>query len=131
MRVPVLCPAIYDSMLGINLWTYSQVRKLVLNPFLDFSKIVDLCYEAKKVGAIILGGGLPKHYTLISNIFRGGVDAAIQITNDRPESGGLSGAPLEEAISWGKVKHRKNLVTLIGDASILFPMAIASVINKI
>jgi len=47
-----------------------------------------------------LGGGLPKHHVLAGNILRGGVDAAIQITLDRPEAGGMSGAPLEEAISW-------------------------------
>ena len=128
-KVPVVCPAIYDSMLGIALWTYSQVKKLIVNPFLDFSKLVNLCYEAEKVGAIILGGGLPKHYTLAASIFRGGVDAAVQITSDRPESGGLSGAPLEEAISWGKVAKAGNISTLIGDASILFPMLIASAVK--
>lgn len=130
MKTAVICPAIHDSMLGIHLWTYSQLKKLVINPFLDFSKIVELCFEAEKVGAIILGGGVPKHYTLIASMFRGGVDAAIQVTSDRPESGGLSGAPLEEAVSWGKVANKKNLATLIGDASILFPMLIASTIKK-
>ena len=84
----------------------------------------------KKLAQSFLEEG-SRNITLISSIFRGGIDAAIQITNDRPESGGLSGAPLEEAISWGKVKNRKNLATLIGDASILFPLVIASVINKI
>ena len=47
---------------------------------------------------------MPKHHVLIANSFRGGVDAAIQITLDRPEGGGASGAPLEEAISWGKIR---------------------------
>lgn len=121
-RTPIFCPGIFDSMLGLDLWTYSQLNPLFINPFKDFSKLVNLSYEAKRVGAIILGGGMPKHHVLIANSYRGGVDAAIQITLDRPEGGGASGAPLEEAISWGKIKRRDNLVTLIGDATVLFPI---------
>ena len=121
-HMPIFCPGIFDSMLGLDLWTYSQLNPLFINPFKDFSKIVELSYAAKRVGAIILGGGMPKHHVLIANSYRGGVDAAIQITLDRPEGGGASGAPLEEAISWGKIKKRNNLVTLVGDATILFPI---------
>lgn len=121
-HMPIFCPGIFDSMLGLDLWTYSQLNPLFINPFKDFSKLVNLSYEAKRVGAIILGGGMPKHHVLIANSYRGGVDAAIQITLDRPEGGGASGAPLEEAISWGKIKRRDNLVTLVGDATVLFPI---------
>ena len=120
--MPIFCPGIFDSMLGLDLWTYSQLKPLFINPFKDFSKLVNLSYEAKRVGAIILGGGMPKHHVLIAKSYRGGVDAAIQITLDRPEGGGASGAPLEEAISWGKIKKRDSLVTLIGDATVLFPI---------
>jgi len=118
----IFCPGIFDSMLGLHLWTYSRLHPLILNPLRDFSRLVDMTYEKKRVGAIILGGGMPKHQVLIANTYRGGVDAAIQITLDRPEGGGFSGAPLEEAISWGKVKSPKNLVTVVGDANILFPV---------
>jgi deoxyhypusine synthase len=119
---PIFCPGIFDSMLGLDLWTYSQLNTLFINPFKDFSKLVNLGYEAKRVGVIILGGGMPKHHVLIANSYRGGVDAAIQISLDRPEGGGASGAPLEEAISWGKIKKRDNIVTLVGDATVLFPI---------
>ena len=121
-RMPIFCPGIFDSMLGLDLWTYSQLNPLFINPFKDFSKLVNLSYEANRVGVIILGGGMPKHHVLIANSYRGGVDAAIQITLDRPEGGGASGAPLEEAISWGKIKKRDSLVTLVGDSTILFPI---------
>ena len=84
-------------------------------------------YEAKKVGIIILGGGVPKHFALFANTFREGVDLAVQITMDRPEPGGLSGASLEEAISWGKVKAEAKHVKIYGDATIIFPIvALAS-----
>jgi len=120
--VPIFCPGIFDSMLGLDLWTYSRLNPLFVNPFKDFSKLVDITYEAKRVGVIILGGGMPKHHVLIANSFRGGVDAAIQITLDRPEGGGASGAPLEEAISWGKIRSSQKLVTIVGDATIIFPL---------
>jgi len=121
-RTPIFCPGIFDSMLGLDLWTYSQLNPLFINPFKDFSRLVNLSYESKRVGAMVLGGGMPKHHVLIANSYRGGVDAAIQITLDRPEGGGASGAPLEEAISWGKIKRRDSLVTLVGDALVLFPI---------
>ena|SRR5208282_2047928 len=121
-RVPLFCPGIFDSMLGLDLWTYSQLNSLLINPFKDFSKLVEMTYKSKRVGVVILGGGMPKHHVLIANSYRGGVDAAIQITLDRAEGGGASGAPLEEAISWGKIKTRDKLVTLVGDATIIFPL---------
>lgn len=128
--VPVFCPGIFDSMLGLNLWTYSRLNPLFINPFKDFSKLVDLTYDAKKVGVIILGGGMPKHHVLIANSYRGGLDAAVQITLDRPEGGGASGAPLEEAISWGKIKGEKKLATIVGDATVLFPLLTLAALER-
>lgn len=129
-RVPIICPGIFDSMLGLNLWTYSRFNQLFINPFKDFSRLVDLTYERKRVGAVILGGGMPKHHLLIANSYRGGVDAAIQITLDRPEGGGASGAPLEEAISWGKIKSPKKLVTIVGDATVVFPLLTLAALER-
>jgi deoxyhypusine synthase len=126
---PIFCPGIFDSMLGLHLWTYSRLHPFVLNPLKDFSRLVDMTYERKRVGVVILGGGMPKHQALIANTYRGGVDAAIQITLDRADGGGFSGAPLEEAISWGKVKSPKNLVTVVGDATVLFPLLSAAALE--
>ncbi len=127
---PIFCPGIFDSMLGLNLWTYSQLNPLFVNPFKDFSRIVEMAHDAKQVGAVILGGGMPKHHLLIANSFRGGVDAAIQITLDRPEGGGSSGAPLEEAISWGKIKSPRKLVTIVGDATMIFPLLVVAALER-
>jgi deoxyhypusine synthase len=84
-NVPVFCPRIGDSMLGMYLWTFSQFKPLVINPLLDFKKIADMVFAAKKTSVIILGGEVPKHYALAANILRGGVDDAVQITLNRPE----------------------------------------------
>jgi len=128
---PIFCPGIYDSMLGLDLWTYSRLHPLLVNPLKDFSKLVDMTYERKKVGVLILGGGMPKHQVLIANTYRGGVDAAIQITLDRADGGGFSGAPLEEAISWGKIKTPTKLVTVVGDAILLFPILTVAALERV
>ena len=127
----IFCPGIFDSMLGLHLWTYSRLHALIVNPLKDFSRLVDMTYERKRVGVIILGGGMPKHQVLIANTYRGGVDAAIQITLDRADGGGFSGAPLEEAISWGKVKTPRNLVTVVGDATVLFPLLAVAALQQL
>jgi deoxyhypusine synthase len=123
--VPIYAPGIVDSMLGLQLWMYTQEKSLQLDAVGDMHHLSDLVFGSKKVATIILGGGLPKHYALASNLIKGGVDAAIQITMDRSETGSLGGAPLEEAKSWAKARAGSNLVTVIGDATIIFPLMVA------
>jgi deoxyhypusine synthase len=130
-NAPVICPAFIDSIAGFQMWIFGQDKTLRLDPFLDTKTIMDKVYDAKKVGIIILGGGVPKHFALFANTFREGVDAAVQVTMDRPEPGGLSGASLEEAISWGKVKPKGKAVTVICDATIAFPMIIAAALENV
>jgi deoxyhypusine synthase len=123
--VPIYAPGIVDSMLGLQLWMYTQENTLKLDAVGDMHQLSDQVFDAEKVATVILGGGLPKHYALASNLIKGGVDAAIQITMDRSETGSLGGAPLEEAKSWAKAKSGSRLVTVIGDATIIFPIMVA------
>jgi len=129
--VPIICPAFLDSIAGFHLWIYGQNGKIGIDPLLDVSKLMDKVYEAERTGIIILGGGVPKHFALFANTFREGVDLAIQITMDRPEPGGLSGATLEEAVSWGKVKPEGKAVTVICDVTIAFPLIVAAALEYI
>jgi len=82
MNVPVFSPGFLDSMLGIPLWMYSKQKKLVFDPIKDFDLLVDMVFDAKKSGAIILGGGTPKHHTQYMHTLREGLDAAI---NEKPD----------------------------------------------
>ncbi|KZX14843.1 deoxyhypusine synthase [Methanobrevibacter curvatus] len=125
-NVPIFAPGLTDSMLGLQLWMFSQENRFILDVIEDMNELSDFVFKSEKVGAILLGGGLPKHYTLASNLLKGGLDTAIQITMDRSETGSLSGAPLEEAKSWSKAKCGSNLVTVIGDVTIIFPLLMAS-----
>ncbi|MDP3624897.1 MAG: deoxyhypusine synthase [Methanobacteriaceae archaeon] len=130
-NVPIYAPGIIDSMLGLQLWMFNQSNKLCLDAVADMHQLSDIVFESEKVGAVILGGGLPKHYVLASNLLKGGVDAAIQITMDRSEAGSLSGAPLEEAKSWAKARAGSNLVTVVGDATVLFPLILAGALDLV
>jgi deoxyhypusine synthase len=130
-NIPIICPAFVDSIAGFQLWMFGQDKTLQIDPLLDINALMNKVYESKKVGIIILGGGIPKHFTLFANTFREGVDAAVQITMDRPEPGGLSGASLEEAISWGKVKPEGRATTVVCDATIAFPLIVAAALEKL
>ena len=128
--VPIFCPGFLDSMLGIPLWMYSKRSRLVINPIRDFDLLGEMIYEAEKTGAIILGGGTPKHHAQYMNTLREGLDAAVQISTARAEDGSLSGAPLKESVSWGKLKGDR-ASTIFGDVTIVFPLIVAAALERI
>jgi len=128
-EVPIFCPGILDSMLGLHLALFGQLHPLRLNGLKDMKLLYDQVHEVEEVGAIILGGGLPKHFTLGATILRGGLDYAVQITTARDEDGSLSGAKLKEGISWSKVKPTASFETVIGDATLLFPLLIGAALE--
>lgn len=119
--IPIFCPAFTDSGLALQLGFHHQ--DLNLNHFKDMLKMVNLAWDAKKAGVCIIGGGVPKNFIFQSMQFcPNSAYYAIQITMDRPEPGGLSGATLDEAISWGKVNEKARYTTLISDATIVLPV---------
>ena len=130
-NVPIFAPGLIDSMMGLQLWIFNQDHDFVVDAVADMHYLSDIVFESKKVGAILLGGGLTKHYTLASNVIKGGLDAAIQITMDRPEAGSLGGAPLEEAKSWAKARCGSSLASVVGDVTVIFPLIYAAALDKI
>jgi deoxyhypusine synthase len=130
--IPVFCPAVSDSMIGLQAWLRSQTTKLSLDAFADIKQIVDICYESRRAGALIIGGGVPKNFTLQSMLVTPkSFDLAIQLTTDTPENGGLSGATLSEAVSWGKISSAARYVTVYGDATITFPLMVAATMERL
>lgn len=129
--VNVFSPGLLDSILGLSVWSFSQTETLQLNPLTDVTRMVEMCMTSKKLGVLIVGGGLPKHNALLASVLREGVDAAVQITADRPEPGGLSGAPLAESISWRKIRKGGRFVDVYGDATICLPLVMAAVLERV
>ena len=130
--VPIYAPALLDSSLALNLAVH-RFRGKVYN--LDFVReIIEqaaIVYHSKKSGIVELGGGVPKNSAqqtgpLLDQILRrndGGQDYIIQITDARPDTGGLSGATLQEGKSWGKVHDaHHDMITVYADSTIAFPI---------
>lgn len=132
MGVPVFCPALPDSMIGLQAWLFSQTKRLTVDAFADIKEIVDICYESRSAGIVIVGGGTPKNFALQSMLVTPkSFDLAIQLSTDTPENGGLSGATLSEAVSWGKVSENAEAVTVYGDATITLPLLAAAALERL
>ena len=130
-KVKIFSPGLLDSILGLSLWSFAQTETLQLNPVKDVTRMVNMAMSADKIGVLILGGGLPKHHTLLASVLREGVDRAVQITADRPEPGGLSGASLAESISWRKIRKGGVFVDVYADATICLPLILGAVLNRV
>jgi deoxyhypusine synthase len=131
-KVPVFNPAVQDSMIGLQYWLFSQTNKVTVDAFADMPALMDRCFSVRKAGAMLVGGGVPKNFILQSMLMTpNGFTYAIQLTGDRPELGGLSGATLDEARSGGKITEDAQAVTVYGDATITLPMLAAAVTERL
>ncbi|MHA1911225.1 MAG: deoxyhypusine synthase [Candidatus Kariarchaeaceae archaeon] len=130
-RVPIIVPAYADSILGLQTWLFGQRNRLIIDSMDDLTLIQNIFAEADSASVIFVGGGVPKNYIFQSSLMSSkNFKRAIQLTMDRPEPGGLSGATLSEAISWGKVDFKAGMVTVVSDATITFPMLVAAVRSR-
>jgi len=134
MNVPIFCPSITDSMLGFQLWLYSQgpnSKGLKVNSQLDIRDFFDFAWKNdKRFGFLILGGGVPKHFVPgMMQASGNSLDYIIQITMDRPEHGGVSGMQIVEAKSWGKASENCLICDMRCDVSLAFPILVAGVLE--
>lgn len=131
-QIPLFCPAISDSGIGLMLWgKLAQGKEVKTKAFEDLKDMMELSWTAKKTGVIYLGGGVPKNYIQQAMQFSKGASYGIQITMDRPEPGGSSGAELKEGISWGKMQEQGQFVDVICDTTIALPLIWAAVKDKV
>ena len=122
-KVPIYVPGITDGAFGSQLWLfYQRHRDFTLDLFRDEQELSDLVFEAKRTGALMIGGGISKHHTIWWNQFRDGLDYAVYLTTAVEHDGSLSGARLREAVSWGKVRENARYVTVEGDATLTLPL---------
>ena len=90
-----------------------------------------LGFLKKKTGALMLGGGISKHHVIWWNQFKGGLEYAIFVTTATQYDGSLSGARLKEAVSWGKIGEQAKYVTVDGDATIILPVILAALYERV
>jgi deoxyhypusine synthase len=129
-NVPVFCPALADSGIGLMIWNLiTHGNNINIGAFSDINDIIDIAWTSKKTGVIYIGGGVPKNFIQQAMQFSRKASYGVQITMDRPEPGGSSGASLSEGISWGKMNKDAKFVDLICDATIALPIIYAYLIN--
>jgi len=131
-KIPIFCPGIADSGIGLIMWGRMAERneEVDVRVFSDIKEIIDISWTSKKTGVIYIGGGTPKNFIQQALQFSKGADYGIQITTDRAEPGGSSGAPLREGISWGKMSKKAEFVDVFSDATIALPLIYAAVKNN-
>jgi deoxyhypusine synthase len=137
--VPVFTSSPGDSSIGMNLAALSLAGgKLQLDPLRDVNETAAIVWRAKQAGTsgvLILGGGSPKNFILqtepqiqeVLGLDESGHDYFLQITDARPDTGGLSGATAHEAMTWGKVDPDRlpDSVTCYTDSTIALPLLTA------
>lgn len=130
-NIPIYVPGITDGAFGTNLFLFSQDNDFKLNILKDQKELSDIAFTNKKTGALIIGGGISKHHTIWWNQFKGGLDYAVYITTSTQYDGSLSGARPKEAISWGKINEKAKYVTVDGDATIILPIILSALYEKL
>jgi deoxyhypusine synthase len=138
--VPVYTSSPGDSSIGMNVAAMALAgSKLTIDPNLDVNETAAIVYGAKtsggKSGVLILGGGSPKNFVLqtepqiqeVLGLPEKGHDYFLQITDARPDTGGLSGATPSEAVSWGKIDPDQlpSAVVVYTDTTIALPLITA------
>jgi len=135
-KAPIFIPAVRDSEFGY-IYNLHATRKhfkntIVVDAFKDVPEIISICKKSARNGMVIIGGGVPRNTIQSAALAtKSGIDYAVVITMDRPETGGLSGSTLEETVSWGKLKSESDKTMVIGEAMMVFPMMVASVIERL
>ncbi len=151
--IPVFTSSPGDSTIGMNVAGLELLAeatglrdyfKLKINPSIDVNDSTAIILNAKKyekgrTGVLLIGGGSPKNFLLqtepqiqeVLMIPEAGQDYDINITDARPDTGGLSGAPPSEAVSWGKIDPTKleESVTAYLDVTVAFPLLAAYVLQ--
>jgi len=130
-HIPVYVPGITDGAVGYQTWLFSQDHEFKLNLLKDAGELSNIVYEAKKAGALLIGGGISKHHTLWWNQFRNGLDYAIYVSTADEWDGSLSGARPREAVSWGKISQRAKRIMIEGDASLILPIMVSALITRL
>ena len=135
--IPIFCPALTDGSIGDMLAQFTiRSRNRAKGAVLDIDVTRDIdklnmisrnaeMYK-RKMGAVILGGGMVKHHIMNCCLQGGGADAAVYINTAQEFDGSDAGARPSEAVSWGKLKEGAESVKVFGEATVVFPLIVAA-----
>jgi deoxyhypusine synthase len=138
--LPIYTSSPGDSSIGMNLALLEmEGHGLRIDPLADVNETAAIVYAAKQSGGrsavFILGGGSPKNFVLqtepqiqeVMGVAEKGHDYFLQVTDARPDTGGLSGATPSEAVSWGKIDPNRlpDTVVCYVDSTVALPLITA------
>jgi deoxyhypusine synthase len=138
--VPIYTSSPGDSSIGMNIAALAlEGNRCVIDPNADVNETASIVLAAKRggglSGVLILGGGSPKNFMLqtepqiqeVLGIDERGHDYFLQVTDARPDTGGLSGATPAEAVSWGKIDPDRlpDAVVCYMDSTVALPLLAA------
>ncbi len=137
--VPVFCPALADSSIGMGI---SQARHRDASAgrvdlIGDIIESANVVIRSRHTASIVLGGGTPKNFINQASVQAefyddrvGGHRYAVQIVTDVPHFGGASGSSLEEALSWGKLATDAEQVTVHADVTVALPVLVSALASS-
>ncbi len=137
--VPLFCPAIGDSSIGIGVAEsrHRGENRLMFDMMADVLEITNAVADSKATGVIYFGGGTPKNYTqqsevvaILMNRGKSGHRYGIQVVTDAPHWGGLSGCTLAESQSWGKIAKGARMVDCHCDSTIAMPLLVSALAEQ-
>lgn len=131
-EIPMIIPGPTDGSVGYQIWQFAQDHDLRLHLLGDEQLLSDITWDAKKSGALIIGGGISKHHVIWWNQFKkGGLDYAVYVSTAVEWDGSLSGARPREAVSWGKIGQGAKFVNIEEDATIALPIIYAALKERL
>ncbi len=138
-NVPIFCPAIADSSIGMGLSQarHRDPRAGQIDVIADIPESANLIIRHPRTASVVLGGGTPKNFINQASVQAeafddrvGGHRYALQIVTDVPHFGGASGSSLEEARSWGKLASDAEQVTVHADATVALPLLVSALASS-
>jgi deoxyhypusine synthase len=131
-QIPIIIPAPTDGSVGYQFWLNSKNTGLKFNLLADEDLLNDVNWDAKKSGALIVGGGVSKHHVIWWSQFKeGGLDYAVYVSTAVEWDGSLSGAQPREAVSWGKIGKTAKYVNVEEDATVALPLFYAALNERL
>mgnify|MGYP006290038869 CR=1 FL=1 len=149
--VPIFNPAFSDSELGMDMIHFKAYKEMDI--IIDNVKDIDIFAKhllrnhGTRYGSIIVGGGVPRNWAqqvfpylqyllkrqrekVDDESLYSGYMYSVRFHSAIPQDGGLSGCTVSEGISWGKYSHKAKYVSVWGDATISFPLAITALFQR-
>jgi len=136
-RVPVYIPGFVDGAFGTAILMFNESQRargrceVLIDVLRDERELMNIVYESKKIGGIVIGGGISKHHLIWWAQFKEGLDYAIYITTAVEWDGSLSGARPREAVSWRKIKPTAKTAFVYSDATVVLPILFSYVAGKL